>query len=86
MASTTLTSAPLTAALTAVPVAVPKSMLPPNNACGVRLALIRTSSASKPSSRKKPRSRATKKGMSKVLRRRYQRAGASVYSIAQRPT
>ena len=31
IARTTLTSAPFTIALTAVPVAVPKSMLPPDN-------------------------------------------------------
>jgi hypothetical protein len=59
IARTTLTSAPFTIALTAVPVAVPKSMLPPKSACTARFALIRMISASKPSSRKKFRSRAT---------------------------
>jgi hypothetical protein len=68
MAWTIRTSAPLTAALTAVPVAVAKSMLPPNIACTVMLALKRMIFASKPSAPKKPRSRATQKRKSNVLR------------------
>jgi hypothetical protein len=61
-ASTTLTSAPFTAALTAVPVEAPNSMFPPNWDCITWIAFMRIISTANPSSRKKPRSKATKYG------------------------